>query len=56
MEKGVNWIENEGKIDTKCLKSVKKYILGPSISETKCDRDKPILSAEKGDQSDCVEV
>ncbi len=23
MEKGVNWIENEGKIDTKCLKSFK---------------------------------
>ncbi len=23
MEKGVNWIENEGIIDTKCLKSVK---------------------------------
>ncbi len=23
MEKVVNWIENEGKIDTKCLKSVK---------------------------------
>ncbi len=23
MEKGVNWIENGGKIDTKCLKSVK---------------------------------
>ncbi len=23
IEKGVNWIENEGKIDTKCLKSVK---------------------------------
>ncbi len=23
MEKGVNWIENEEKIDTKCLKSVK---------------------------------
>ncbi len=23
MEKGVNWIANEGKIDTKCLKSVK---------------------------------
>ncbi len=23
MEKGVNWIDNEGKIDTKCLKSVK---------------------------------
>ncbi len=23
MEKGVNWIENEGKIDTKCLKSIK---------------------------------
>ncbi len=27
MEKGVNWIENEGRIDTKCLKSVKWYIL-----------------------------
>ncbi len=23
MEQGVNWIENEGKIDTKCLKSAK---------------------------------
>ncbi len=23
MEKGVNWIENEGKIDAKCSKSVK---------------------------------
>ncbi len=23
MEKGVNWLENEGKIYTKCLKSVK---------------------------------
>ncbi len=30
--------------------------LGPSISGTKCDRDKPIFSAEKGGQSDCVEV
>ncbi len=26
--------------------------LGPSISGTKCDRDKPILSAERGCQSD----
>ncbi len=30
--------------------------LGPSISGTKCDRDNPIFSAEKGGQSDCVEV
>ncbi len=30
--------------------------LGPSISGTKCDRDKPIFSAEKGGQSDCVKV
>ncbi len=26
--------------------------LGPSISGSKCDRDKPILSAERGGQSD----
>ncbi len=30
--------------------------LGPNISGTKCDRDKPIFSAERGDQSDCVEL
>ncbi len=30
--------------------------LGPSISETKSDRDKPIFTAERRDQSDCVEV
>ncbi len=30
--------------------------LGSSISGTKCDRDKPIVSAERGGQSDCVEV
>ncbi len=30
--------------------------LGPSISGTKCYRDKPIFSAEKGGQSDCVVV
>ncbi len=30
--------------------------LGPSISGTKYDRDKPIFSAEKGGQSDCVKV
>ncbi len=50
-----------GKIDTKCLKSVKNIFwwkirptLGPRISGTKCDKDKPILSAERGGQSDCV--
>ncbi len=30
--------------------------LGPSISGTKGDRDKPIFSAERGGQSDCAEV
>ncbi len=30
--------------------------LGPSISGTKCDRDKPIFYAERGGPSDCVEV
>ncbi len=27
-----------------------------SASGNKCDRDKPIFSAERGSQSDCVEV
>ncbi len=51
------------KIDIKCLKSVKLYILvkirpplDPSISVTKCDRDNLIFSVERGDQSDCVVV
>ncbi len=30
--------------------------LDPSISGTKCDRDKPVFSAERGGQSDSVEV
>ncbi len=30
--------------------------LGPSISETKCDRDNPIFSTETRGQSDHVEV
>ncbi len=30
--------------------------LGPNISGTKCDRDKPIFSAERGGQSDGVVV
>ncbi len=30
--------------------------LGPSISGTRYDRDKPIFSAERGGQSDGVEV
>ncbi len=30
--------------------------LGPSISGTKCDRDKPNFTAERGHQSNCVEV
>ncbi len=55
MKRGVNWIEKE-KIDTKCLKSRNRLTLGLSISGTKCDRDKPIFFAERGGQSDCVEV
>ncbi len=63
MGKGVYWIENERQIDTKCLKLLNNTFwwkitttLGPSISRTKCDGDKSIFSAEKGGQSDCVEV
>ncbi len=42
------------KIYAKCLKSVNTFwrkirpTLGPSISGTKCDRDKSIFSAERG--------
>ncbi len=35
---------------------MKRPTLRPSISGTQCDRDKPILSAERGVQSDCVTV
>ncbi len=45
------------KIDTKCLKSVNNTFwgnvrptLGPSISGTKCDRDKWIMQKEGVDQ------
>ncbi len=30
--------------------------LGPSISGSKCDKDKPIFFAERGGQSDYVEL
>ncbi len=47
MEKRVNWIENEGKIDTNAWNLLNNTFgwkitptLGPSISGTKCDRDK----------------
>ncbi len=33
-----------------------RSILCSCISGTICDRDKPFFSAERGDQSDCVEV
>ncbi len=33
-----------------------RQILGPSICGSKCDREKPIFSAERGGQSDRVEV
>ncbi len=51
---GSIWSKLLEKIDTKCLKSVQYYILvkirpslGPNISGTKCDRDKPIIFAER---------
>ncbi len=64
MKKGVNWIENQDENWYKMLKicyiihlgEKNRPTLGPSISETKCDRDKPSFSAERGGQSDCVEV
>ncbi len=47
------------KIDTKCLKLLNNTFwwqirptLGPCISRTKCDRDKPIFSAQRVGQSD----
>ncbi len=47
------------KIDTKCVKTLNNMFwrklrpnLGPSISGTKCDRDKPIIFAEKGGKQD----
>ncbi len=33
-----------------------RLTLGPSISGTKCDREKQIFSTEKGNQSVCVEL
>ncbi len=52
MKTGVHWIENQGENWWK-----NKPNLGPSISGTKCDRDKPILFRhEEGGQSDWLEA
>ncbi len=57
--------EKKGKLDRKFRENLYKMLqirwkirqtLGLSISGTKCDRDKPIFSAEREGQSDCVEV
>ncbi len=65
MKKRVNWIENHWENWYKLLKTVNisntfgwkiRPTLYPSISGTKCHRDKPIISAERGDQSDHDEV
>ncbi len=64
MKRGVNWIENQEENWYKLLKicwmihfgKENRPTLGPSISGTKCDRDNPIFSTERGGQSDCVEV
>ncbi len=59
IKKGVSWIENLYKM-LKILKNTFWWkiepILGPNISGTKCDRDKPIFFTERGGQSDCVDV
>ncbi len=63
MKKGFIWIENQGENLYKMLNLLNNTFwwkirpnLDPSISGTKCDRDKPIFSAERGGQSDCDEV
>ncbi len=55
MKKGVSWIENKGKLIQNALYLLNNTFwwkirptLGHSISGTKCDRDKPIFSAESG--------
>ncbi len=60
MKKGVNWIENQGENlyqnayklfnNTLCWKI--RPTLGPSISDTKCDRDKLLIFFRKRGQSD----
>ncbi len=59
MKKGVNSIENQGENWYKMLSLLNntcwwkiRPTLDPSISGTKCDRDKPNFSAERGGQSD----
>ncbi len=56
----IRFCENERsqkiKIIVKGCQLDRKLTLGPSISGTKCDRDKPIISTERGGQSYCVEV
>ncbi len=63
-KRGVNWIENKGENLYKMLKKQLNNIfwwkirptLGPSVSGTKCDIDKPFFSAEKRGQSDSDEA
>ncbi len=64
MKKRVNWIEYQGENWCKMLKKYEiihfdgalDQTLGPSISQTKCDRDKPFSMEERGSQSDRVEA
>ncbi len=51
MKKGVSWIEDQGENSYKMLKNLNNTFgwkfrptLGPSISGTKSDRDKPFFS------------
>ncbi len=61
MKKKVNWIENQDENLYKILKNLNNtfwWNITPSISisGSKCDRDKPFFSAERGCQSDRDEV
>ncbi len=60
MKKGVSWIENQGENWYKMLNNTFwwkiRSTLGPSISGTKCDRNKPIFTAERWGQSDYDEL
>ncbi len=60
MKTGVNWIENQGEnwynFFFKLLNNTFWWNIRPNlgsrISRTKCDKDKPICSAEREGQSD----
>ncbi len=63
MKKGLIGSKIKGKLIQNALNLLNNTLwwnirptLGPSITGTKCDRDKQIFSTEGGGQSVCVEV